>query len=54
MASWTDEISLERVGAVEGTSRTAYPGLAKVSRAVTGPHDPPAGEGALAPLLSAT
>ena len=46
MASWTDEISPERVGAVEVTSRAAYPGLAKVSRAVTGRYDPPAGEGA--------
>ena len=54
MASWTDEMWPERVGAVDGTSRTSCPGLAEVSRAATAGHDPPAVEEAPAPLPTAT
>ena len=54
MASWTDEMWPERVGTVDGTSRTSYPGLAEVSRAATAGHDPRAVEGSPATLPSAT
>eukprot|EP00321_Phaeocystis_globosa_P002886 CAMPEP_0118811616 /NCGR_PEP_ID=MMETSP1162-20130426/1761_1 /TAXON_ID=33656 /ORGANISM="Phaeocystis Sp, Strain CCMP2710" /LENGTH=112 /DNA_ID=CAMNT_0006741265 /DNA_START=249 /DNA_END=584 /DNA_ORIENTATION=- len=50
MASWTDEMWPERVGAVDGTSRTSYPGLAEVSRAATAGHGPRAVEGSPATL----
>ena len=43
----------ERVGAVDGTSRTSYPGLAEVSRAATAGHDPRAVEESPATLPSA-
>ena len=54
MASWTDEMWPVRVGTVDGTSRTSYPGLAEVSRAATAVHDPRAVEGSPATLPSAT